>query len=29
LFFAAGPNDESNGLFGKLEVLKKHEPDHD
>lgn len=23
LFFAAGPNDESNGLFGKLEVLER------
>lgn len=28
LFFAAGPNDEKNGLFGKIEVAPKSKPPH-
>jgi uncharacterized protein (TIGR03118 family) len=28
LFFTAGPNDESDGLFGKIEVVKKMDKGH-
>jgi uncharacterized protein (TIGR03118 family) len=29
LYFTAGPNDESHGLFGSLEPQRKHDHDHD
>ncbi|MDD5580179.1 MAG: TIGR03118 family protein [Methylobacter sp.] len=28
LFFAAGPNDEANGLYGKIEVVSDHSDDN-